>query len=333
MTAHYSYPQNRLRRMRSSSFSRSLQRENHLVATDLIYPIFVIEDGSFSEEVDAMPGVRRHNLDQLIKTCEECVRYHIPAVALFPVIESAKKTLDAKEAFNEKGLIPNAIRTIKASFPDLGVISDVALDPYTSHGQDGIIDETGYVLNDKTLEILGNQALCHSHAGADIVAPSDMMDGRVGLIRQTLEENHFHNTKILAYSAKYASHFYGPFREAVGSKDSLGKADKYSYQMDPANSNEAILEAKMDLSEGADMIMVKPGLPYLDIVRVLKDTYKVPTLAYQVSGEYSMIKAASLKGWLSEKDCALETLLSFKRAGCDGILTYYALEVAKWLKS
>jgi len=330
--ATHSYPQSRLRRMRSSSFSRLLQRENHLLSSDLIYPVFVIEDGTFDKEIAAMPGVLRKNLTDLMHTCEECVQFGIPAVALFPVVEAQKKTADACEAFNDKGLIPTAIKEIKKRFPSLGIISDIALDPYTSHGQDGVIDSEGYVLNDETIDILVRQALSHAAAGADIVAPSDMMDGRIGAVRRILEENKFYNTKILSYAAKYASNFYGPFREAVGSKESLGSADKNAYQMDPANSNEALLEAKMDISEGADMIMVKPGLPYLDIVRILKDTYKVPTFAYQVSGEYSMIKAASMNGWISEKECVLESLLSFKRAGCDGVLSYYALDAAKWLE-
>lgn len=307
-------------------------REHRLSADDLIYPVFVLEGEQITQPVASMPGVNRVSLDNLLLLAEEAVSLGVPALALFPVIGDDKKSLGAEEAWNPDGLVPRVIRALKSRFPELGVITDVALDPYTTHGQDGLIDATGYVLNDETLEALANQALCHSQAGADVVAPSDMMDGRVARIRAKLDEAQQIHTRILAYSAKYASSFYGPFRDAVGSAGNLGKGNKYTYQMDPANSDEAIREVALDIAEGADMFMVKPGMPYLDIVRRVKSELKVPTYAYQVSGEYAMLKAASANGWLDDKACALEALLSFKRAGADGILTYYALEAARWLK-
>ena len=325
------YPMARPRRMRRDDFSRRLMRESVLTANDLIYPVFVLEGETRREAVASMPGVERQSVDVLLKTAAECVKYGIPALALFPVVDQSLKTLDAAEAFNPAGLVPRAVKALKAAFPELGVITDVALDPYTSHGQDGLIDETGYVLNDETVTVLVKQALCHAKAGADVVAPSDMMDGRIGVIRTALEaEGHIY-TRILAYSAKYASAFYGPFRDAVGSSANLGKGNKFTYQMDPANSDEALKEVALDLQEGADMVMVKPGMPYLDIVRRVKETFGVPTFAYQVSGEYAMLKAAAQNGWLDEKACVMEALLSFKRAGADGILTYFALDVARWL--
>jgi porphobilinogen synthase len=293
----------------------------------------VLDGQNRSEAVSSMPGVQRQSIDLLLKTAEECVRYGIPALALFPVVDQSLKSLDASEAYNPQGLVPRTIQALKKEFPDLGIITDIALDPYTSHGQDGLIDETGYVMNDETVSVLVRQALCHAEAGADVVAPSDMMDGRIGAVRQALEfDGHIH-TRILAYSAKYASSFYGPFRDAVGSAGNLGKGNKYTYQMDPANSDEALREVGLDLEEGADMVMVKPGMPYLDIVRRVKETFGVPTFAYHVSGEYAMLKAAAQNGWLDEKACVLEALLCFKRAGADGVLTYYALEAAKWLKT
>jgi porphobilinogen synthase len=326
------YPATRPRRMRRDDFSRRLMRENVLTANDFIYPVFVLDGQNRAEAVASMPGVQRQSIDLLLKTAEECVRYGIPALALFPVVDQALKTLDAKEAYNPDGLVPRTIKALKQEFPELGIITDVALDPYTSHGQDGLIDDSGYVMNDETVSVLVRQALCHAEAGADVVAPSDMMDGRIGAVRQALEfDGHIH-TRILAYSAKYASAFYGPFRDAVGSAANLGKGNKYTYQMDPANSDEALREVALDLEEGADMVMVKPGMPYLDIVRRVKEEFGVPTYAYHVSGEYAMLKAASQNGWLDEKACVLEALLCFKRAGADGILTYYALEAAKWLK-
>jgi porphobilinogen synthase len=279
-----------------------------------------------------MPGVQRQTIDVLLKTAEECVALGIPAIAIFPVISEDFKSLDAEEAYNQSGLVPKTIKALKKAFPDLGVITDVALDPYTTHGQDGIIDDDGYVLNDKTVEVLVKQALCHAKAGADVVAPSDMMDGRIGAVRDALEEDGYIHTRILAYSAKYASAFYGPFRDAVGSSANLGKSNKNNYQMDPANSDEAIKEVALDIEEGADMVMVKPGMPYLDIVRRVKSEFGVPTYAYQVSGEYAMLKAASQNGWLDEQACVMESLLGFKRAGADGILTYFAMDVARWLK-
>jgi len=322
----------RPRRMRRDEFSRRLMRENVLTTNDLIYPVFVLEGEGRTEEVPSMPGVQRQSIDVLLVTLAECVELDIPAIALFPVIPEEYKSLTAKEAYNPNGLVPRAVRAIKEAFPDLGVITDVALDPYTTHGQDGIIDDDDYVLNDETVDVLVRQALIHAKAGADIVAPSDMMDGRVGAIRDALEENQFIYTRILAYSAKYASAFYGPFRDAVGSSANLGKGNKYNYQMDPANLDEAVKEVALDLAEGADMVMVKPGMPYLDVVRRVKQEFLVPTYAYQVSGEYAMLKAAAQNGWLEEQACVMESLLGFKRAGADGILTYFAMDVAKWLK-
>jgi len=332
MSATGSFPGTRMRRMRRDDFSRRLMRESTLTVDDFIYPVFVLEGEGRIEKVASMPGVERQSLDILLETAERAVSLGIPALALFPVIDSSLKSLGAEEAFNSHGLVPRVIKALKREFPDLGVITDVALDPYTSHGQDGLIDETGYVLNDETLEVLAKQALCHAEAGADVVAPSDMMDGRIGRIRAELDEGGQIHTRILAYSAKYASSFYGPFRDAVGSAGNLGKGNKYTYQMDPANSDEALKEVALDLEEGADMVMVKPGMPYLDIVRRVKDEFGVPTYAYQVSGEYAMLKAAAQNGWLNEEACVLESLLAFKRAGADGILTYFALDAAAYLK-
>jgi porphobilinogen synthase len=326
------FPAARLRRMRHDDFSRRLMRENRLSADDLIYPVFVLEGAGIEQPVASMPGVSRVSLDLLLRRAEEAVKLGVPALALFPVVESDKKSLGAEEAFNPDGLVPRVVKALKSHFPELGVITDIALDPYTSHGQDGLIDEAGYVLNDETLKVLAKQALCHAEAGADVVAPSDMMDGRVARIRATLDAHQQIHTRILAYSAKYASSFYGPFRDAVGSAANLGKGNKYTYQMDPANSDEAIREVAMDIAEGADMFMVKPGMPYLDIVRRVKTELQVPTFVYQVSGEYAMLKAAAANGWLNEEACALEALLAFKRAGADGILTYYALDAARWLQ-
>ena len=323
----------RPRRMRKDEFSRRLMREHHLRTDDLIYPVFVIEGHQKEEAISSMPGIKRQSIDLIIDTAKECFALGIPAIALFPVIDAKLKTEDAKEAYNSEGLIPRVIALLKQHVPDLGVITDVALDPYTSHGQDGLIDGSGYVLNDETVEVLIKQALSHARAGTDIVAPSDMMDGRIGKIREALEKAGFIHTKILAYSAKYASSFYGPFRDAVGSAKNLGKSDKNSYQMDPANTDEALTEVELDINEGADMVMVKPGLPYLDIVYRVKTAFGVPTYAYQVSGEYAMLKAASQNGWLDEKAVVMESLLAFKRAGADGILSYYAMEVARWLKA
>lgn len=330
--SHAKFPISRPRRMRRDDFSRRLVREHVLTSNDLIYPVFVLEGANRIEEVASMPGVQRQSIDVLLNTAAECVALGIPAIALFPVVDQSGKSLDAAEAWNPQGLVPRTIQALKSAFPDLGVITDVALDPYTSHGQDGLVDETGYVLNDETVAVLIKQALSHAAAGADVVAPSDMMDGRIGAIRKALEQSGHIHTRILAYSAKYASAFYGPFRDAVGSAANLGKADKFTYQMDPANSDEAIREVSLDIAEGADMFMVKPGMPYLDIVRRVKTELRVPTYAYQVSGEYAMLKAAFQHGWLDEKACVMEALLAFKRAGADGILTYYALDVAKWLK-
>ncbi|QXP86729.1 porphobilinogen synthase [Methylococcus capsulatus] len=326
------FPSIRLRRMRKDDFSRRLMRENRLTADDLIYPLFVTEGSRLREPVTSMPGVARLSLDLLLDEATAAFELGIPAVALFPVIDADKKDLEASEAWNPEGLAQRAVRILKARLPELGVITDVALDPFTSHGQDGLIDEDGYVVNDKTVETLVKQALSHAAAGADVVAPSDMMDGRIGAIRQALEAEGFVNTRILAYSAKYASSFYGPFRDAVGSAANLGGGNKYSYQMDPANGDEALREVELDLQEGADMVMVKPGMPYLDIVRRVKDRFGVPTYAYQVSGEYAMLKAAAQNGWLDERAVVLESLLAFKRAGADGILTYFAKDVATWLK-
>ncbi len=322
----------RPRRMRKDEFSRRLMRENRLTTNDLIYPVFVLEGENRTEAVPSMPGVQRQSIDLLLKTAEECVALGIPAIAIFPVVPQEGKSLTAKEAYNTNGLVPRTVKALKEAFPILGVITDVALDPYTTHGQDGVIDDDGYVLNDETVEVLVKQALCHAKAGADIVAPSDMMDGRIGAIRDALEKEGYIYTRILAYSAKYASAFYGPFRDAVGSSSSLGKGNKNTYQMDPANSDEAIKEVLLDLQEGADMVMVKPGMPYLDIVRRVKQEFGVPTYAYQVSGEYAMLKAASQNGWLDEQACVMESLLGFKRAGADGVLTYFAMDVAKWLQ-
>ena len=326
----------RPRRMRKDEFSRRLMRENVLTTNDLIYPVFVLDGENRIENVASMPGVQRQSIDVLLKTAGECVKLGIPALALFPVVDQQHKSLDAAEAFNDKGLVPRTVKALKKAFPDLGVITDVALDPYTTHGQDGIVgnvgDDTGYVMNDETVAVLVKQALCHAKAGADVVAPSDMMDGRIGAIRDALEEAGYIHTKILAYSAKYASAFYGPFRDAVGSSANLGKSNKYNYQMDPANGDEAIKEVALDIEEGADMVMVKPGMPYLDIVRRVKEEFGVPTYAYQVSGEYAMLKAATQNGWLDEKACVLESLLAFKRAGADGVLTYFAMDVGRWLK-
>lgn len=326
------FPAARMRRMRYQAFSRRLMRENQLSADDLICPLFVIEGQSRQEAVASMPGVSRLSLDLLLKEAETLLSLGVPAIALFPVVYSQQKSLDASEAFNPEGLAQRSVRALKTAFPELGIITDVALDPFTTHGQDGLINDAGYVMNDETVEVLCKQALSHAEAGADIVAPSDMMDGRIGAIRQTLEANGHINTRILAYSAKYASSFYGPFRDAVGSAGNLAGGNKYSYQMDPANSDEALREIALDLQEGADMIMVKPGMPYLDIIRRAKDQFGAPTFAYQVSGEYAMIKAAVQNGWLDEKQVVLESLLAFKRAGCDAILTYYAKNAAQWLK-
>ena len=326
------YPYCRPRRMRRDDFSRRLMRENRLSSDDLIYPVFVLEGEQRREAVPSMPGVERKSIDLLLDEARECVELGIPAMALFPVTPPEAKSDDAAEAWNPQGLAQRAVRALKAECPQLGVITDVALDPFTSHGQDGLLDEQGYVTNDATVEALVKQALSHAEAGADMVAPSDMMDGRVGAIREALEGRGFVNTRILAYSAKYASSFYGPFRDAVGSAGNLGGGNKYSYQMDPANSDEALHEVELDISEGADMVMVKPGLPYLDIVRRVKDEFGYPTFVYQVSGEYAMLKAAAQNGWLDEKACVLEALLCMKRAGADGILSYFSLDVARWLK-
>jgi porphobilinogen synthase len=318
--------------MRFNDFSRRLMRENCLSVDDLIYPMFVTEGTHQRESISSMPGVERLSLDELLTEAEEIYKLGIPAIALFPVTPANQKSDNAAEAYNPDGLVQRSVRALKQAFPQLGIITDVALDPFTSHGQDGLIDQNGYVLNDETIEVLVKQALSHAEAGADIVAPSDMMDGRIGAIRVALEAQKYTNTLILAYSAKYASSFYGPFRDAVGSAGNLGKGNKYSYQMDPANSDEAMREIQLDLQEGADMVMVKPGMPYLDIIRRVKEKYGTPTFAYQVSGEYAMIKAAAMNGWLDEKQVVLESLLAFKRAGSDAILTYYAKSVAQWLK-
>ena len=322
-----------MRRMRADDFSRRLMRENQLTVDDLIYPMFVLEGQGVREPVESMPGVERVSVDELLKEASECVDLGIPAIALFPVVPTEKKSEDAAEAFNPEGLAQRAVRALKAECPDLGVITDVALDPFTTHGQDGLINDQGYVLNDETVDVLVKQALSHAEAGADIVAPSDMMDGRIGAIRVKLEMENYINTRILAYAAKYASSFYGPFRDAVGSATNLAGGNKNSYQMDPANSDEALHEVALDLEEGADMVMIKPGMPYLDIVRRVKDEFAVPTFVYQVSGEYAMLKAAAQNGWLQEKEVVLESLLSFKRAGVDAVLTYYAKQVAGWLRN
>jgi len=318
--------------MRRDEFSRRLMREHVLNPDDLIYPVFVIEGKARTQAVPSMPGVSRYTADKLAAVAERCLKLGVPVMALFPAIEPSLKTPDGKEATNPDGLIPRVVGTLKKRFPELGIMTDVALDPYTDHGQDGLIDSRGYILNDDTLAVLEEQALVQATAGVDIVAPSDMMDGRIGRIRTALEEKEFIHTRIMAYSAKYASGFYGPFRDAVGSAASLGKGNKFTYQMDPANSDEALWEVGLDLQEGADMVMVKPGMPYLDIVRRIKDEFKAPTYVYQVSGEYAMLKAAFKNGWLSEKQCVMEALIAFKRAGADGILTYFALDAAAWLK-
>ena len=331
-----SFPATRLRRMRRDEFSRRLARESVLTTNDLIYPVFVLDGHDRVEPVSSMPGVERQSLDRLLKTAERALTLGVPALALFPVIEARFKTLGAEEAFNPEGLVPRVVAALKKEFPELGVITDVALDPYTSHGQDGLIDPDdarAYVLNDETLVVLGKQALVHAQAGADVVAPSDMMDGRVAHIRAELDAAALIHTRILAYSAKYASAFYGPFRDAVGSAANLGKGNKATYQMDPANTDEALREVAFDLAEGADMVMIKPGMPYLDIVRRVKEEFHVPTFVYQVSGEYAMLKAAAQNGWLDEKACVMESLLAFKRAGADGVLTYFALDAAGWLKA
>jgi porphobilinogen synthase len=327
-----SYPYRRPRRMRRDDFSRRLMRENQLTTNDLIYPVFAIEGKKQIEAVPSMPGVERKSIDLLVEEAKTCFELGIPTMAIFPVTPLEVKSEDAAEAYNPDGLAQRTVRAIKQAVPELGIITDVALDPFTSHGQDGLLDENGYVMNDETVDVLVRQALSHAQAGADIVAPSDMMDGRIGAIREELEEQGHTNTRILAYSAKYASSFYGPFRDAVGSAGNLAGGNKYSYQMDPANSNEALHEVAMDIDEGADMVMIKPGMPYLDIVRIIKDEFKFPTYVYHVSGEYAMLKAAGQNGWIDEKACVLEALLSMKRAGADGILTYYAKTVAQWLK-
>lgn len=324
-------PASRMRRMRRDDFSRRLMREHTLTADDLIYPVFVLEGSVREEDVPSMQGVKRQSLDRLLFTAEEAVKLGIPMLALFPVV-TANKTERAQEAYNPEGLVPSTVRALRERFPELGIMTDVALDPYTVHGQDGLTDENGYVMNDETVEVLVKQALCHAEAGAQVVAPSDMMDGRIGAIREALEDAGHIHTLIMAYSAKYASAFYGPFRDAVGSSGNLGKADKKTYQMDPANTDEALHEVALDIQEGADMVMVKPGLPYLDVVRRVKDEFGVPTYAYQVSGEYAMLQAAVANGWLDGDKVVLESLLAFKRAGADGILTYYAIEAAKMLK-
>ncbi len=332
MSSISQYPQKRMRRLRRDNFSRRLVRENSLRTDDLIYPVFVLEGNNRKEEVSSMPGVTRLSADLLMNQAELCLKLGIPAMALFPVIDSNLKSELAEEAYNPDGLVPTVVKQLKANFPELGVITDVALDPYTSHGQDGLIDTSGYVMNDETVDVLRQQALVHAQAGADIVAPSDMMDGRIAAVRAELDSKNFIHTRILAYSAKYASSFYGPFRDAVGSSGNLGAGNKFTYQMDPANTDEALWEVSLDIQEGADMVMVKPGMPYLDIVRRVKDEFGAPTFVYHVSGEYAMLKAASLNGWLDERSCVLEALLSFKRAGADGILTYFALDAATWLK-
>ena len=330
MNIYGQFPAVRMRRMRRHEFSRRLMREHVLTPDDLIYPVFVLEGKARTEKVGSMPGVERMTVDRLLPVAERCMKLRIPAMALFPVIEPRLKTLDGREAFNPRGLVPRAVAALKKRFPELGIMTDVALDPYTTHGQDGVIDKAGYILNDVTLDALVKQALTQAAAGVDIVAPSDMMDGRIGRIRAALEKAGHIHTRIMAYSAKYASGFYGPFRDAVGSAKNLGKGDKKTYQMDPANSDEALWEVGLDLAEGADMVMVKPGLPYLDVLRRVKQEFKAPTYVYQVSGEYSMLRAAIAKGWLPES-CVMETLLAFKRAGADGILTYFALDAAKAL--
>jgi len=327
------YPATRMRRMRRDPFSRALMRENTVTASDLIYPVFILDGENQRQQVASMPGVERVSIDLLLKVAEECVSLGIPVLALFPVVDASLKTYDGVEATNPDGLVPRAVRALKKHFPELGILTDVALDPYTTHGQDGLPDETGYIVNEKTIAMLTRQALAQAEAGVDIVAPSDMMDGRMGVIRNALEQRGFIHTRLMAYSAKYASAFYGPFRDAVGSAANLGKADKNTYQMDPANIDEALREVALDLAEGADMVMVKPGMPYLDVVRRVKDEFKVPTFAYQVSGEYAMLKAAAQNGWLDHDKVMMESMMAFKRAGADGVLTYFALDVARKLKA
>jgi porphobilinogen synthase len=327
------YPAVRMRRMRRDPFSRALMRENVVTASDLIYPVFILDGQNQRQQVASMPGVERVSVDLLLKVAEEAVALGIPVLALFPVVDASLKTYDGVEATNPDGLVPRAVRELKRHFPQLGLMTDVALDPYTTHGQDGLPDENGYIVNEKTIAMLTRQALAQAEAGVDIVAPSDMMDGRIGAIRIALEEKEFIHTRIMAYSAKYASGYYGPFREAVGSAANLGKADKNTYQMDPANSDEALREVALDIAEGADMVMVKPGMPYLDVVRRVKDEFKVPTFAYQVSGEYAMLQAAFQNGWLDPDKVIMETMMSFKRAGADGVLTYFAMDVARRLKA
>lgn len=333
MTTTANYPAIRMRRMRRDPFSRALMRENTISASDLIYPVFILDGSNERQQVASMPGVERLSVDLLLEVAEECVQLGVPALALFPVIDASLKTPDGAEAANPEGLVPRAVRALKSRFPELGIITDIALDPYTSHGQDGLIDGNGYVLNDVTIEMLIRQALTQADAGVDVVAPSDMMDGRIGAIRKALEEKQFIHTRIMAYSAKYASAFYGPFRDAVGSGASLGKADKNTYQMDPANGDEALREVALDIAEGADMVMVKPGMPYLDVVRRVKDKFEMPTFAYQVSGEYAMLKAAAQNGWLDHDKVMMESMMAFKRAGADGVLTYFARDIARILKA
>jgi len=327
------YPAVRMRRMRRDPFSRALMRENTVTASDLIYPVFVLDGENQRQRVASMPGVERLSIDLLLKLAEEAVALGIPVLALFPMVDASFKTYDGVEATNPDGLIPRAVRALKKEFPQLGLMTDVALDPYTTHGQDGLPDENGYIVNEKTIDMLIRQAMAQADAGVDIVAPSDMMDGRIGAIRAKLEEGNFIHTRIMAYSAKYASGYYGPFRDAVGSAANLGKADKNTYQMDPANTDEALREVALDLAEGADMVMVKPGMPYLDVVRRVKDEFKVPTFAYQVSGEYAMLQAAFQNGWLDPDKVVMETMMAFKRAGADGVLTYFAMDVARRLKA
>jgi porphobilinogen synthase len=327
------YPAARMRRMRRDPFSRALMRENVVSASNLIYPVFILDGENQRQQVASMPGVERVSVDLLLTVAEECVALGIPMLALFPVVDASLKTYDGIEATNPEGLVPRAVRELKRRFPELGIMTDVALDPYTTHGQDGLPDESGYIVNEKTIEMLIKQSLAQAAAGVDVVAPSDMMDGRIGAIRDALEANGHIHTRIMAYSAKYASSFYGPFRDAVGSSANLGKADKNTYQMDPANSDEALREVALDIAEGADMVMVKPGMPYLDVVRRVKDEFKVPTFAYQVSGEYAMLKAAAQNGWLDHDKVMMESMMAFRRAGADGVLTYFALEVARKLKA
>jgi porphobilinogen synthase len=333
MRVYGAFPRRRMRRLRRDEFSRRLRREHRLTTDDLIYPVFVIEGRNRVEPVSSMPGVRRYTVDRLLSHAEQCVKRGLPAIAVFPQIANELKTADGREAANPKGLIPRAVAALKKRLPELGVITDVALDPYTTHGQDGVIDRSGYVLNDETIVMLEKQALVCAAAGVDIVAPSDMMDGRIAAVRTALDRHKFIHTRILAYSAKYASGFYGPFRDAVGSAKYLGRGSKHTYQMDYSNSDEALWEVGLDLEEGADMVMIKPGLPYLDIVRRVKDEFRAPTFAYHVSGEYAMLKAACACGWLDERSCVMEVLTAFKRAGADGILTYYAFDAAGWMKS